>query len=197
MFAKILIANRGEMACRMIAALFLLLAPGAPVAAGPPDITIEEPGFAFSCDDPDLDESDVALCEAEAAANAAAAEVEDAGRDPDECHDPQTQQDMNYCAARDFASADAALNEQWAITVAAMRELDREIDRQYDDQPGHYDTLLEAQRAWLRYRDAQCRSEGFYARGGSMQPMLEAFCRTYMTELRTQQLRDLTAGLGI
>lgn len=111
----------------------------------------------------------------------------------DECDDPQAQQLMNLCAARDFESADAALNEQWDLTVAVMKEADAELGRD-DGQPGHYDTLLEGQRAWLRYRDAQCLSESFKARGGSMQPMLELFCKTYMTELRTQQLRLMAAG---
>ncbi|HEU4650144.1 MAG TPA: lysozyme inhibitor LprI family protein, partial [Croceibacterium sp.] len=69
-------------------------------------------------------------------------------------------------------------------------------DRTGDSQPGHYETLLAAQRAWLAYRDAQCRSESFMARGGSMQPMLELQCKAYMTELRIQQLRLLIAGPG-
>nr|WP_275950672.1 lysozyme inhibitor LprI family protein [Croceibacterium selenioxidans] len=112
----------------------------------------------------------------------------------DDCADPQAQQDMNRCAYQDFQSADAALNEEWATTVAAMKAADAEIDREHDQQPGHYETLLEGQRAWLKYRDAQCLMESFEARGGSMQPMLENFCKTYMTELRIQQLRLMTAG---
>ncbi|KRA82724.1 hypothetical protein ASD76_01115 [Altererythrobacter sp. Root672] len=112
----------------------------------------------------------------------------------DDCADPQAQQEMNRCAYLDFQSADAALNEEWATTVAAMKAADAEIDREYDQQPGHYETLLEGQRAWLKYRDAQCLMESFEARGGSMQPMLENFCMTYLTELRIQQLRLMTAG---
>jgi uncharacterized protein YecT (DUF1311 family) len=112
----------------------------------------------------------------------------------DDCADPQAQQEMNRCAYKDYQSADAALNEEWTIAVAAMKAADAGIDREYDQQPGHYETLLEGQRAWLKYRDAQCLMESFEARGGSMQPMLENFCKAYMTELRIQQLRLLTAG---
>ena len=110
------------------------------------------------------------------------------------CDDPHTQSEMNLCAARDFAAADAELNAQWAITSAAMKARDTRIDRRHDRQPGHFDTLLQAQRAWLTYRDAQCRTEGFMARGGTMQPMLEAQCKAYLTHLRTEQLRVLAAG---
>jgi uncharacterized protein YecT (DUF1311 family) len=126
------------------------------------------------------------------AAALAAVEAVEAGTS-DECDDPQAQQVMNMCAARDFESADAALNEQWDLTVAVMKEADAERGRD-DGQPGYYDTLLEGQRGWLLYRDAQCLSESFEARGGSMQPMLELFCKTYLTELRTEQLRALVAG---
>ena len=111
-----------------------------------------------------------------------------------QCDDPQTQHEMNMCALRDYEQADAALNVQWALTAAAMKEHDGEIDREYDHQPGHYQTLLESQRAWLRFRDAQCLSESFLARGGSMQPMLDSGCKAHLTKLRTQQLRDLAAG---
>ena len=115
--------------------------------------------------------------------------------EPDQvCDDPQTQHAMNTCAAMDFEQADERLNEQWRETADYMRALDAEIDRENDSQPGHYETLLEGQRAWLSFRDAQCRSEGFMARGGSMQPMLVSQCKAYLTELRTEQLRNLSAG---
>ena len=130
---------------------------------------------------------------AQAALDAAVAAVERA--DNDECDDPQAQQLMNLCAARDFESADAALAAQWALTVAAMKDADAERERD-DPQPGYYATLLEGQQAWVKYRDAQCLSESFEARGGSMQPMLELQCKAYMTELRIQQLRLLIAGPG-
>ena len=110
-----------------------------------------------------------------------------------DCDDAQTQTQMNICAAQEFAASDAELNAQWALTAAAMKALDAGLDRATDKQPGHFETLLEGQRAWLKFRDAQCLSESFKARGGSMQPLLVAQCKTYMTELRTEQLRDLAA----
>lgn len=110
-----------------------------------------------------------------------------------ECDDPRTQAEMNICAARDFAAADAALNEQWTIAATQMKARDAAVDREYDRQPGHFETLLESQRAWLKFRDAQCLAEGFKARGGSLQPLLVSQCKSYLTELRIQQLRDLVA----
>lgn len=102
------------------------------------------------------------------------------------------QQEMNICAHRDYLIADAALNAQWRLTRQAMRERDSEADKpDWDDRPGYFDTLLEAQRAWIAYRDAHCRSEGYSARGGSLEPLLVSTCKTHLTGLRTAQLREL------
>ena len=104
------------------------------------------------------------------------------------------QQAMNHCAHRDFAVADAELNAQWTITAAAMKQQDAEwatYGVAMDSRPGFFDSLLEAQRAWLAFRDAHCRVDGYTARGGSMEPMLVSFCKTSLTRQRTQQLKDL------
>lgn len=112
-----------------------------------------------------------------------------------DCDDPQAQQEMNWCAARDFAIADTALNTQWAETAAAMKARDDHSKTgafpDTDKRPGYFDTLLEAQRAWLAFRDAHCRSEGYYARGGSLEPLLVSTCKTALTNIRTQQLKEL------
>lgn len=111
-----------------------------------------------------------------------------------DCDDPQAQQEMNWCAGLDFAVADSDLNDQWAITAQAMKARDaRRQDNPYarDTRPGYFDTLLEAQRAWLAFRDAHCRAEGYAARGGSLEPLLVSTCKTALTNARTEQLRAL------
>ncbi len=110
------------------------------------------------------------------------------------CADPQFQQEMNWCAGQDFASSDAAMNVQWALTRAAMQRRDADYARykdKSDTRPGWFASLLEAQRAWLRYRDAHCRVDGYTARGGSMEPLLTLTCKTQLTNLRTQELKEL------
>lgn len=106
-----------------------------------------------------------------------------------DCDSAMTQTDMNQCAAREYYQADRALNAQWVKTAAAMRK--RDETRFGDGRPGYFETLLEGQRAWLKYRDAHCRAEGYYARGGSLEPMLVATCKADLTRKRTQDLRDL------
>ena len=110
---------------------------------------------------------------------------------PWNCADPQAQQEMNWCAAMEFHRADSALNAQWKVTTAEMKQLDIRDGKQTDGRPGHFAVLLSAQRAWLKYRDAHCDLEGYVFRGGSMEPLLVATCRTELTEARTKQLKDL------
>jgi uncharacterized protein YecT (DUF1311 family) len=109
----------------------------------------------------------------------------------DECADAQDQHSLNMCALEDYQAADVELNQQWAETAAAMKEADAELDREHDKQPGYYETLLEAQRAWLKYRDAHCLVDSFSFRGGSGQPMVDSFCKANLTRMRTEQLRVL------
>jgi uncharacterized protein YecT (DUF1311 family) len=108
------------------------------------------------------------------------------------CDDPMSQNEMNACAALDFERADAELNRAWREAVAAAREADAEIDRNYDQRPTSEAKLREAQRAWIVYRDAHCTVVGYEeARGGSMEPMTYDGCRKTLTEERTAQLRSL------
>lgn len=112
------------------------------------------------------------------------------------CENPLTQQAMNHCAAQEYERADAALNAQWDITVAVMKKRDANRTMPRDKRPGHHATLLEAQRAWLKYRDAHCRGEGYSFRGGSMEPLVFSTCMTALTEERTKQLRALIDTQG-
>ena len=105
--------------------------------------------------------------------------------------DQGIQSDLNICAHHEFLTADADLNAQWKKTAVRMKELDAGSDSIDDGRPGYFDALLSSQRAWLAYRDAHCVNEGYWARGGSMEPMLVSFCLAALTKERTEQLRQL------
>ena len=111
------------------------------------------------------------------------------------CKSPVTQMDMNICSDRDFQAADRELNAQWSLTTAQMRDLDSEPRPSGDRRSGYFDQLRAAQRLWISFRDAHCASEGYQARGGSMEPMLVSGCRATLTRARTLQLRELADGL--
>lgn len=105
------------------------------------------------------------------------------------CDEPIAQQEMNWCSHQDYLAADAQMNTQWKYTAARMKELDASYaDATDGDHPHFFDTLLEAQRAWLKYRDAHCTGEGNMFSGGSMEPLIINGCKTRLTKQRTEQL---------
>ncbi|MDX7780227.1 lysozyme inhibitor LprI family protein [Aeromonas hydrophila] len=48
--------------------------------------------------------------------------------------------------------------------------------------------LKTAQRAWITFRDAQCRYEAGVYEGGSIDPLVHSSCLTKLTEQRTKDL---------
>ncbi|RYH01300.1 DUF1311 domain-containing protein [Salipiger sp. IMCC34102] len=94
------------------------------------------------------------------------------------CSDPQTQTDMNICAAEAAARADDLLNAEWRVTQSFAKAR------------GLGEVLLEAQRAWLGFRDAQCAAEAARYDGGSLQPLVHANCIERLTLRRTDDLRQ-------
>jgi uncharacterized protein YecT (DUF1311 family) len=87
---------------------------------------------------------------------------------------PQTA--LNECAAADFRAADARLNAAY-----------RAITRRLTDDPARR-SLVEAQRAWIRFRDAECEFDTKGYEGGSIRPMLFSECQERVTEQRTADL---------
>lgn len=112
--------------------------------------------------------------------------------EPDiQCDNAMGQMEMNICSYRDYEQADRELNAQWEITATVQKKFDSDPDIVKDGRPGYFDTLLAAQRAWISYRDAHCRSEGYSMRGGSAEPLVINGCRATLTRARTAQLKDL------
>lgn len=107
------------------------------------------------------------------------------------CKDPQSQSEMTVCTYIDYEAADAAMNAKWKPLLAIMKDRDKDFERAGDSRPGYVAALLRGQRAWIKFRDAHCVSEGYSARGGSMEPMAINGCLEAVTRERTKQLHDL------
>ena len=108
-----------------------------------------------------------------------------------ECENAMSQMEMNACAMQAFERADAELNRLYREQIAAARASDQSPDNgrsERDNRPGEEETLREAQRAWVAFRDAHCRGEGYAERGGSMEPMIFHQCLERLTRERIAQL---------
>lgn len=103
---------------------------------------------------------------------------------------PQSQAQMTRSAGSSYAQADAAMTAQWKRTYAYMKRRDAQ-DTSRGGGFGFAGSLLESQRAWLKFRDTQCVIEGGQYAGGSAQAMTVAGCRTGLTKARTAQLKSM------
>jgi uncharacterized protein YecT (DUF1311 family) len=101
------------------------------------------------------------------------------------CKKAVTQTDMNICSGRFFKAADAAMVRQYNITAARMKQMDKG-----GEPTGYFAALLESQRAWLKYRDAECRLEGYSTRGGTAETMNVNGCLEQLTKQRTADLKS-------
>lgn len=101
---------------------------------------------------------------------------------------PMAQSELNACAYSQFQSEDAILNETYAKAMVVMQRWDDFLD---EGDRGAVDTLREAQRAWIAYRDAACKSAAFPTKGGSVSSMVESSCLADLTRERTQVIIDL------
>ena len=100
---------------------------------------------------------------------------------------------MNICARLAYTAADAELNTAYRAAIRVMKQTDADLPARLK---GAEKALREAQRAWIPFRDKACNAYGFMARGGTMESMLVGNCLADLTRKRTQELKDLAAGLG-
>ena len=90
----------------------------------------------------------------------------------------QSQTALNTSAAQNLRRADQALNAQYTATTAALSTPSRPL-------------LRDAQRAWITFRDQQCRYESSAVRGGSAFAMVQSDCLARLTVERTADLRRM------
>ncbi|GAB3549952.1 hypothetical protein GCM10027343_32400 [Noviherbaspirillum agri] len=85
---------------------------------------------------------------------------------------------MTICALYHYYEKDVELNTTYQTLVSKLKHKSIRED------------LRTAQRAWVTYRDAECKFNTALWEGGSIRPMENAFCLMRITEERTRQLND-------
>ena len=98
----------------------------------------------------------------------------------------QTQRGLDACAGAARDKADAALNGAYKQIVGRLA-----------DNPGKTKRLIEAEKAWIAFRDAECAFANSDTEGGSIHSMEVTLCEEKLTNIRAQQLRRyLKCGEG-
>lgn len=81
---------------------------------------------------------------------------------------------LNQCSGEAFQKADALLNARYKKIVGCLMDKAK--------------SLVEAQRAWVKFRDSECAFQGSASEGGSFQPTAINTCLKSVTEARAKEL---------
>lgn len=95
-----------------------------------------------------------------------------------DCDNANTQLEMNQCASADYKKADKELNSTYQQVLKSTAGEQTALFRK-------------AQRKWIEYRDADCQSQTFAWRDGSISSMNFGLCLKAKTEQRTKELKDM------
>jgi uncharacterized protein YecT (DUF1311 family) len=101
-----------------------------------------------------------------------------------DCRNPQTQQELNRCSAQELQNADRQLNQTY-------RQLRRTIQQRAGTGPdgkAQENRLIDAQLAWITFRDRHCAFVRRRVAGGSIAPLAVNLCLTRLTQERTAEL---------
>lgn len=98
---------------------------------------------------------------------------------------------MMFCMMAETEAWDRVLNRDYVEDMEAMRAMDVETAEHFPQFANRASNLLEAQRAWIAFRDAQCGLEYAVWGAGSMRQVAGATCHLDMTAERVIYLRFL------
>lgn len=97
------------------------------------------------------------------------------------CKAASTQLEMNYCANLSFKAADQELNQIYRQLRNTFKQT-----KQNTQEP----QLINAQLAWLKYRDLDCKFSADRFKGGSIAPLIYSSCKETLTKQRTIILKN-------
>lgn len=92
------------------------------------------------------------------------------------CSNPQTTIEINQCTRREADAADRQLNQVY-------QQLKPKISRQQQQK------LIQAQQAWIKFKDATCAYEQAQFEGGTISTSVYFNCLTQVTQQRTKDLQ--------
>lgn len=84
--------------------------------------------------------------------------------------------EVNACLNSRLGEADAALNRYYRAALDRLKN---------DKKPQAVKTLVQAERSWIAYRDAECRAADQSWSGGTIHTSMALDCQIRLTNIRT------------
>jgi uncharacterized protein YecT (DUF1311 family) len=104
--------------------------------------------------------------------------------------DPSQDVDGSSCEAQEVKHADADLNAEYKTLLV-------QLDSESKDNPDAKNAkakLIESQRQWIKFRDADCDAVFTYNATGTIRVHEELQCELSHTKQRTEELKHLFDG---
>jgi uncharacterized protein YecT (DUF1311 family) len=95
-----------------------------------------------------------------------------------DCDNATDQATMNQCAAQQNKAADKELNALY-----------QQITGRLKSNPEAKKLLVSAQRAWIGFRDSECKFSASGVAGGSAYPLVYSQCTTDLTKQRVEAFK--------
>ncbi len=119
------------------------------------------------------------------------AHAEDTAQNPIDCANATATFELNACAEKELDRADATLNEVYKKVLAFVAK--SEAEKPYDAKSWE-DALRASQRAWVAFRDAQCKGLVPMSWTGGTGTTGEVLgCMAGMTKARSKELGEMYA----
>jgi uncharacterized protein YecT (DUF1311 family) len=106
-----------------------------------------------------------------------------------QCDAADTALAQRNCYGQLAEETDREMVAQWDDTLGEIRRRDGDNRREKRNLPDLVHSLRESQRAWLRYRDAQCMMISDQYAGGTGHGDLYNRCRIQLNRQRTSDLK--------
>ena len=103
------------------------------------------------------------------------------------CDSPGTTLEINECLSREVKAVDTKLNEVYQHVLREFSKQDLYGHVHYSEAKQN---LIEAQRAWIKYREKDCDAVYALAIGASMRGQLALQCNRSRTEQRIRELEQ-------
>lgn len=97
----------------------------------------------------------------------------------DKCADAVDQATMSACANAAFKQSDKKLNALY-----------QQIEARLKDDADTKKRLVQAQQAWVKFRDAECSFQTSASAGGTVAPMLISMCLDGLTQSRVKDFES-------
>ncbi len=108
-----------------------------------------------------------------------------------DCNNPRGTLEVNQCVDLEAKESDKRLNEVFRRVIKKLTHSEHDADQ--DAERGNGDawkkgTLIDAQRAWIKYRDAQCKAVYYQWAPGTGSTSAQLACLKELTDARINDL---------